>query len=89
MRYEIFLRTLLGSFLNARYFLKTFKITETLFELITNKKHVLLKFIWHYSQYLNLCRCESWTAATSKMEYFVIIVNGFQRGCSSWMLQQS
>ena len=40
MRYEIFLRTLLGSFLNARYFLKTFKITETLFELITNKKHV-------------------------------------------------
>ena len=34
-------------------------------------------------------RVGSRTAATSKMERFVIIVNGWKLTASSWMLQQS
>ena len=41
------------------------------------------------SQSYHKYRGESRTAATSKMERFVIIVNGLSQSAPSWMLQQS
>ena len=48
---RIFLRTFLGK--NAKCCLKTFEITQTLFEFIRYRKKVLLKLVWQCSQYLS------------------------------------
>ena len=53
--FRIFLRIFLDSFSTARYCLKTFKTTQTIFEFITNRKQVLSKFVVLLSISENLC----------------------------------